>query len=253
MAQVSASSSKHSPYITIFFALITDLSGSHARCISWRSAQTGYGVAWSPSKLFGPFHVDFCCYHFHFADILNRSNIGSIVCSVMMQQLNQKHPDNYLLAMRILWAPIGLMIICWVIVPESPWFHARHGNKEKAIKSMQQLYSGVKGYDFEEEYGIIARTIEHEKEILQEMPRYIHIFKGTNLVSAFQSGEHQLNNCQETYPHRHDPRHLPAIRWPHHHQYIFDLCVAYSFPASILSSLLMAQTFSPLLVCLTHS
>jgi SP family general alpha glucoside:H+ symporter-like MFS transporter len=50
--------------------------------------------------------------------------------SVMMQQLNQKHPDNYLLAMRILWAPIGLMIIFWVFVPESPWFHARRGNKE---------------------------------------------------------------------------------------------------------------------------
>ena len=39
------------------------------------------------------------------------SNIGGIVCAVMMQQLNKRHPDNYLLAMRILWAPIALMII----------------------------------------------------------------------------------------------------------------------------------------------
>ncbi|KIN08770.1 hypothetical protein OIDMADRAFT_48613 [Oidiodendron maius Zn] len=109
------------------------------------------------------------------------SNIGSIIVSVMMQQLNQRHPDNYLLAMRILWAPIGLMIICWVIVPESPWFHARRGNKDEAIKSMKQLYGGVQGYDFEEEYGIIARTIEHERELLQETPRYVHIFKGLNL------------------------------------------------------------------------
>ena len=121
---------------------------------------------------------------FAFADPLNRSNIGSIIVSVMMQQLNQRHPDNYLLAMRILWAPIGLMIICWVIVPESPWFHARRGNKDMAIKSMKQLYGGVQGYDFEEEYGIIARTIEHERELLQETPRYVHIFKGLNLVSA---------------------------------------------------------------------
>ena len=42
------------------------------------------------------------------------SNIGGIVVAVMMQQLNQKHPDDYLLAMRILWAPVGLMIIFWV-------------------------------------------------------------------------------------------------------------------------------------------
>lgn len=101
----------------------------------------------------------------------------------MMQQLNQKHPDNYLLAMRVLWAPIGLMILFWVFVPESPWFHARCGNKEKAIKCMRQLYGGIKGYDFEEEYGIIARTIEHEREVLQETPKYIHVFKGLNLVS----------------------------------------------------------------------
>jgi hypothetical protein len=102
----------------------------------------------------------------------------------MMQQLNKKHPDNYLLAMRILWAPIALMIVCWVIVPESPWFHARHGNKEKAIKSLKMLYGGVEGFDFDEEYGIIARTIEHEKEMLQEMPSFRHVFKGLNLVSS---------------------------------------------------------------------
>lgn len=102
----------------------------------------------------------------------------------MMQQLNQRHPDNYLLAMRIVWAPIGLMIVCWIFVPESPWFHARRGNRDKAIKTMKQLYGGVQGYDFEEEYGIIARTIEHERELLQESPTYVHVFKGLNLVSA---------------------------------------------------------------------
>jgi MFS transporter, SP family, general alpha glucoside:H+ symporter len=121
---------------------------------------------------------------FAFADPLNRSNIGGIIVSVMMQQLNQRHPDNYLLAMRILWAPIGLMIVCWFFIPESPWFHARRGNKEQAIKTMKQLYGGVEGYDFEEEYGIIAKTIEHERELLEDRPRYVDIFKGLNLVSA---------------------------------------------------------------------
>ena len=118
------------------------------------------------------------------ADLLYRSNIGSIICSVMMEQLNQRHPDNYLLAMRILWAPVGVMIIFWALVPESPWFHARRGNKEKALKAMRQLYGGVEDYDFEEEYGIIARTIEHEREFLEDRPKYIHVFKGLNLVSA---------------------------------------------------------------------
>lgn len=102
----------------------------------------------------------------------------------MMQQLNEKHPDNYLLAMRLLWAPIGLMIVCWIFVPESPWFHARRGHKEKAMRSMRQLYGGIEDFDFEEEFGIIERTIQHESEQLNEQPRVIDVFKGLNLVRA---------------------------------------------------------------------
>jgi sugar porter (SP) family MFS transporter len=109
------------------------------------------------------------------------SNIGGIVVAVMMQQLNQKHPDDYLLAMRILWAPIGLMIIFWAFIPESPWFHARRGDKEKAMKSLKQLFGNVEGYDFEEELGIIERTIEHERTMLDHAPRYRDVFKGLNL------------------------------------------------------------------------
>ncbi|CEJ81535.1 Putative Glycoside hydrolase family 78 protein [[Torrubiella] hemipterigena] len=109
------------------------------------------------------------------------SNIGSIICSVMMQHLNQTYPDDYILAMRILWAPVGLMILCWVFIPESPWFHARHGNKEKAIRAMTQLYGGIPDFDFEEEYSIIERTIKHEKQMLQAGPGYLQVFKGLNL------------------------------------------------------------------------
>ena len=100
----------------------------------------------------------------------------------MMQQLNKKHPDDYLLAMRVLWGPIGLMILCWAFIPESPWFHARRGNKEGAMKSLRQLYGNVEGYDMEEEYLIIERTIEHEKEFLAHAPSFADVFRGVNLV-----------------------------------------------------------------------
>ncbi|ORY31052.1 general substrate transporter [Naematelia encephala] len=113
------------------------------------------------------------------------SNVGGIIVAVMMQQLNVKHPDNYLIAMRVLWAPIGLMLLCWVFVPESPWFHARKGNKEGAMKSLKQLYGNVKGYDFEEEYAIIARTIEHERQVLVHKPSYADVFRGTNRKRTF--------------------------------------------------------------------
>lgn len=112
----------------------------------------------------------------------NRSNIGGIIVAVMMQQLNTRHPDNYLLAMRIIWAPVALMIIFWVFIPESPWFHARRGDKVKAMKCLRQLFGGVEGFDFDEEYAIIARTIEHEKVLNQERPSLRDTFRGLNRV-----------------------------------------------------------------------
>jgi SP family general alpha glucoside:H+ symporter-like MFS transporter len=102
--------------------------------------------------------------------------------SLMMQQLNAKHPNDYLIAMRVLWAPIGAMILFWVIVPESPWFHARRGNKEAAMKSMKRLYGNIKDYDYEEEYGIITHTIEHENAMLDNKPQYRDLFRGINKV-----------------------------------------------------------------------
>lgn len=146
----------------------------------------------------------------------------------MMQQLNQKHPDNYLLAMRIIWAPVGLMIVFWMFIPESPWFHARRGNKEKALKCMRQLYGGVKGYDIEEEYGIIARTIAHERTVLQDKPRYADVFKGLNLVSAsglFQETreEKRAEQWLETNTYRHAAQYLPAACRSYHHQYLLNL------------------------------
>jgi hypothetical protein len=50
---------------------------------------------------------------------------------------------------------------------------------------MRQLYGDVPNFNFEEEYGIIARTIEHEREVLQESPKFIHVVQGLNLVSPF--------------------------------------------------------------------
>ncbi|WOO85967.1 MFS transporter fmqE [Vanrija pseudolonga] len=123
------------------------------------------------------------------------SNIGGIIVAVMMQQLNQRHPDNYLLAMRILWAPIGLIIICWAILPESPWYHARRGNKEGALKAMKQLYGGIDGFDYEEEYGIIERTISHEREVNKGAPRYRDVFKGLNLKRTLSVA--MLSACQQ--------------------------------------------------------
>jgi len=51
------------------------------------------------------------------------------------------------------------------------------------MKSLKQLYGDVRNFNFEEEYGIIERTIAHERDVLQEDAKFIHVVQGLNLVS----------------------------------------------------------------------
>lgn len=123
------------------------------------------------------------------------SNVGNMMVSIMMQQLNARYPNDYLFAMRILLAPVGVMILFWAFIPESPWFHARRGEREKALNSLRRLYGNVEGYDIEEEYGIILHTIAHEKDTLEtEQPRFRHVFQGRNLVRSLSFPGRPLAN-----------------------------------------------------------
>jgi hypothetical protein len=145
----------------------------------------------------------------------------------MVQQINKKLPNDYILAVRILWAPVGLMILCWVFVPESPWHLARRGEKEKALKSMRQLYGNVDGYDFEEEYNIIAQTIKQEKETLEDEPKFLHLVKGANLVCVFEycRGKNWANLWSETYSYGYVVCCQWSVWWYLHNQYLLNLYV----------------------------
>ena len=109
-------------------------------------------------------------------------SISGIICSAMLQVANKKYPTFYKLPIYVCWGLSGLMLAAILIVPESPWFYARHDNKEGAMKSMKRLYGNIPGFDPEEEYGIILRTLEHERfELVQAgATKYKDIFIGQN-------------------------------------------------------------------------
>lgn len=93
------------------------------------------------------------------------------------------------------------------------------------MREMRKLYGGVEGYNYEEEYGIIERTIEHEKHVLQEPPKFMHIFKGLNLVSALGQDSHRLlaDPRAEKNPHCDGLSNQPATRRPRHHLHLLNL------------------------------
>ena len=93
-------------------------------------------------------------------------------------------------------------------MPETPWYYGRRGNKEGAFKSMRRLYSNIPDYDYEEEYGIIIRTIAHERELLAEVQHqsWSAVFRGLNGVRWRGQGDGQglttpaRNECSSYLP-----------------------------------------------------
>jgi hypothetical protein len=124
--------------------------------------------------------------------------------------------------MRVLFGPIGIMILFWVVVPESPWYHARRGDKRSALKSMHRLYGNIKDYNSEEEFGIIARTIQHENENMENgQARYKDVFKGINLVSSRQEQIRHVTHVAASNPDCHVVGGGATIGWSGH---CADLC-----------------------------
>lgn len=113
--------------------------------------------------------------------------LATLMASIMMNFLTLAQPMNWHLPVYATWAPVGVMCLCFLVVPESPWFHARRGNKEKAFKSLKTLYGNIPDYDFEEEYGIIIKTIEHERDTIKrnKASGWTDLFKGTNGKRTF--------------------------------------------------------------------
>ena len=86
----------------------------------------------------------------------------------MIQVVNKRFPLFWELPVYVLWGPIGIVLFLVMLLPESPWYLARRGNKEAAFKSLKKLYGNVPGFDSEEEYGIIERTLAHERRVLDQ-------------------------------------------------------------------------------------
>lgn len=115
--------------------------------------------------------------------LMKRQGFGGIIQNVMMYLINKNHPTDYILALRVIWAPVGLIFFCFAFIPESPWFYVKRGNTEAAMKSLKKLYGNVDGYDFAEEMAIIENTIVHEINKVNNSPSFKQVFQGNNLVS----------------------------------------------------------------------
>ena len=110
------------------------------------------------------------------------SGVCNIICSLLLQVCNERYPTFYLLPVYVLWGVAVLMLGSIIVLPESPWVYGRRGEKEQAFKAMKKLYGNIKDYDYEEEWNIICRTLEHERMKLEAdgATSYGDLFAGPN-------------------------------------------------------------------------
>ncbi|KAH7109312.1 putative MFS alpha-glucoside transporter [Dendryphion nanum] len=108
--------------------------------------------------------------------------LGSFFAQVALNSLNMNNPHNYLNPLYSQWAQIGLMLIIYIIIPESPAWCVTAGKMERAKKALLYLNRGLENYDVDKQLEIIVLSIEHERALAIEQRRekWYNIFRGTD-------------------------------------------------------------------------
>jgi hypothetical protein len=77
-----------------------------------------------------------------------------------------------------------MMLIIYILLPESPAWCASRDKEEKAKKNMRLIYRGVEEYDVDAQYQILIQTIAHERKVAQDhkQEKWYSIFRGVNGV-----------------------------------------------------------------------
>lgn len=99
-----------------------------------------------------------------------------------MQTMNKQHPNEYLTPIYTQWAQIGLMLIIYLFLPESPPWCVTRGYTARAKKALKALNYGVKGYDGDQQLEVLVMAAEHERAVAIEQKRehWYAIFRGVD-------------------------------------------------------------------------
>ncbi|WWD19903.1 hypothetical protein CI109_104372 [Kwoniella shandongensis] len=125
-------------------------------------------------------------------------SVGSFFAPIALQIMYKTQPLNYRTPIYTQWGHIGLMLVIYILLPESPAWYASRGNEVKGKKALQFIYRGVDGFDTDAHYETIVRGIEHEKEVAVQLGRtsWTSIFRGTDgfrtIVSTWALFSQQL-------------------------------------------------------------
>ncbi|KAJ4231878.1 hypothetical protein NW757_013847 [Fusarium falciforme] len=108
--------------------------------------------------------------------------IGLFMAPVALQVLSESDPYDYRTPIYTQWSQIGLMLLVYLVVPESPAWCVAKGKHDQAKKALQYLNRGVQNYDIDRQIELISLNLDHERTIAAEQRRekWYAIFRGTD-------------------------------------------------------------------------
>ncbi|KAL4994997.1 general substrate transporter [Aspergillus recurvatus] len=108
--------------------------------------------------------------------------IGQFFAPVALQVMSTYDPENYLTPVYTQWTQIGLMLVIYLVIPESPAWCATKGKVTQAKKVLRILYKGVADFDVDHHYQLLVLNIEHERAVAmqQRNEKWYAIFKGVD-------------------------------------------------------------------------
>ncbi|KAI9147043.1 MFS transporter fmqE [Paramyrothecium foliicola] len=108
--------------------------------------------------------------------------LGVFFAPVALQIHSSVDREDWLTPIYTQWSQIGLMLIIYLIVPETPAWCVTRGYEERAKKSLRRLHWELKDYDLEHQYQLLVMAVNHEIEVARasNSEKWYSIFKGTD-------------------------------------------------------------------------
>lgn len=116
--------------------------------------------------------------------------LGQLFASVALREMKATDPYDFRTPIYTQWAMIGVILIIFVLLPESPWWLASKGKVDEASKVLHRCFANVEDFDVDQQIEIMCTTVAIERQQAEQNAELgpWAVFQGRNLIRFIISG-----------------------------------------------------------------
>ncbi|PSK42897.1 High-affinity glucose transporter [Elsinoe australis] len=110
--------------------------------------------------------------------------VGQLAGAIALNRLNASDPLDFRTPIYTQWAMVGIMLIIFLLLPESSWWLAGKGRIDKAAKILSMCNRDIEGYNVHEVINVMVATIEEEQYTAKKNSQQgaMAVFQGRNFL-----------------------------------------------------------------------